>query len=363
MMRGLPLIAATIALAACATATGPGPRVGDSGECTWGNSRRVEITEITSHPERYHRTCVTVRGLLFAEPGDRIFTVSASQMAAYRSDEGIYWRSRGSRSISVIADEGVSQLPNHHYASVTGMVLVCKIVHTELDIEHAMTEAAMRAAGNEDTWVYLLDGMCGNSTDPYVYVRSSRSLPGEVPPRLLPHDRNSMTGNFLPAPREWRHRSRVEELARKFLNTLRNRDFAALAALHVEFTDHDWRNPAITSAGQLDGGPFAVFGRLMRTTHEPQILIVPWRWHNRPHNELDPQGDDYSSMVCYCLTDDCRKLWPIHYFDADNRQDRPYACLHIEQQRWSGETETRAGISIMPAALSGFAEPGADAAP
>jgi hypothetical protein len=44
-------------------------------------------------------------------------------------------------------------------------------------------------------------------------------------------------------------------------------------------------------------------------------------------------SDVAAGEVCWCLKSNCAKLWPIHGRDADNQENRPYACIRIDGRR------------------------------
>lgn len=362
-MRLFALPAALLLLTACASPTIERMKLTDIEECTGNRARDVAITEVTANPERYHFACVRVQGLTSGPHNDDIVTISESQKAAYQRDETVYWRNRGSRSIGVMAWDGVEALPAFQFASITGIVIDCRIISDGLQAQEGAWRAADLVGGSDDEMIILPGGFCHFSSDPHIRANEVRILPvSPPPPRLLPRDRASLIGNLVPAPANWKWRQHVEELARKFLDVLRKRDFATFPQLHVEFTDEGWNTLAINSATQLQDGAFAAFGRLMQSSHTPQILIAPYVWYYMPYR-LDPKEGSFTSVVCYCLTLDCRSSWPIQVFDADNRPDRPYACLEIEQQFWGVEREEVAAIKIRPAARSGFPEPQEGRAP
>ena len=139
-------------------------------------------------------------------------------------------------------------------------------------------------------------------------------------------------GDLQPAPADWPHRNRVENLTNEFLEALRSADRDKLADLHFRNVGLMWEDEESALIQFLlrdRNSPFADIRR-NDTVPQQQILI------ERP--SLDSDGstlvddadrDNYSATVCFCREADCAGRWPIAQLDADNVRARPYACTGI----------------------------------
>lgn len=297
------------------------PDDGADSDCTWSRATPASIQAVMSDPSRYRGKCVEVRAIT---NGYLLFT---SVEGYYRSGPLVGGEPEANPNdrerLGIYNSELLERTPAGELRHVTA-------VGTLRDCEADREAAYADAAPNEIIWI---SGFCHYADGPYLWLDHVEVGPLVDAARLTGEDMRSKVGNLFFAPADWPYRKFAEEKAREYLGVLRRGDRSAFSKMHLETE----RPPQLRNSVSLAFGSHPGFTKLRRTGREPQMAILVQREEPR----IEPQGvetlhgprsefDEYSATICFCILPDCTALWPISWFDADNRDDRPYVCTELQ---------------------------------
>ena len=133
-------------------------------------------------------------------------------------------------------------------------------------------------------------------------------------------------------PPDWPQLAKVEGLVERFVAAVRGGDIADLTTLQFPDAEMANKDEVERLRRRLITDTRSPFAFLRRPGARPQqVVLVDKRWRDY---RGDGDGDDYSSVTCFCRTADCTGRWPIARFDADDLSSRPYACARVGGPRW-----------------------------
>ena len=215
------------------------------------------------------------------------------------------------------------------WMTATGWLRDC-----ETENERAYAQAAENA-------IVFNSGFCHYASGPVLFLSEYRLGDSVGARRLTGESMRARVGNFVRAPSDWPHRAFVEVKAAEYLDALRRNDRAALGAMHVAAHDSEGAREAL----DLILGGHAGFAELRSGSKHSQTAIflrdeagpLTSAEERTAYGELlegrmapdEGNEENYSSTICFCLTEGCGELWPISDFDADNREERPYVCTEF----------------------------------
>jgi len=341
MMRVLALAAATGLLAACVR-QGSSPvepelwRLPDysyATECTPERAVHVKLADLAADLARYHRTCVTVDGLLTSD------SLYQSYDTLYRNTDPVRQRERfathgAPRNPEIIMwvsyeyDLDLSQISP---ATVTGYPVSCELLYREFDAEIAAIEAtAIAATGKPSGSLFWLGGPCHSPIfDQHLKVTHLVLPPRTRLWRMLPPDAGNDDGNLRPAAASWPHAGRVRKAAGTFLEAVRSRDDGRICRLlYPEDEDgcsDEWEQDDLYAA-KARSSRDNTFSDLVLKQEVQDVVLVP---HSAEVSEVPAVEVWVEAIYCMCAIEDCSRLWPIDRADIGLENDRPYACVAI----------------------------------
>jgi len=281
--------------------------------CTQANSTPATIAEVTTQPRLAHR-CVAVTALY------RSGVLIASIDALYLP--GISWagdphRDPAFRQILILRNVRVlRRMPGDgvYQATAFGRVEDCGQVR----------RSHQASAGPDE--IVMTTGLCHYLPGAYLRVDDLRTGGQVEAVRLTGEAQRARVGDLVAPPEGWRHRAFVEDYAARYLQALRGGDRAALLALHIA-----GGRPEQARAGvRLAFGRHSGFTAIRAAAAAPQMAIFI---EDAPGPETWAVGfrefRGYGSTICFCREPNCTERWPISLIDADNREDRPYVCVHM----------------------------------
>jgi hypothetical protein len=285
--------------------------------CTRANAESATIRQIMTEPDRFRHRCVTVtalqRGASMFESVDDFYLASpfAGKPEANPIYRGRLILENQRRMRSWLGHADADRL---HRATATGEVRDCVEIR----------DAIQASAGPDE--IVFTTGLCH-----YLhgwYLQTSELEIGEAVPavRLTGEANRTRVGNLVEAPPSWPYRAFVEEHARRYLAALRAGDRTTFLALHLDAERPQSGGAAGRDALEAGFGRHRGFADLRTSPRSPQMAIF---LEDEPGPATTPPGQapsDYSALICFCRGPDCTARWPISSFDADNREDRPYAC-------------------------------------
>ena len=295
-MKHLALVLSAFTIVALGSDAGA-QNVPRSSVCTADNSTKVEAAAIAASPAAWMGRCVVVDGLY-------------SDERVYRDVDAIYGVTDASVGGYI---DGLGQLPGAWRGSFVGRVSDCA------EAEETLLAAQLRAPG------ISLHGRVLGCTKPEGPFLMFMSTTGEFGPsgvkRRLPGGKG---GDLELAKQDWPHLGVVMEKARAFATAMLDGDAGPLGAV---------LNDAYR-AQLLLGGDDSVLSRLKAGGGSPTIFV-----------ERGAGVDGVAAEACWCAQRSCEKLWPIDSRDADNRPERPYACLRVEGVLRDGQWRYRLDAS------------------
>ncbi len=301
-MKHLALVLSAFAVVALGSDAGA-QNVPRSSVCTADNSTKVEAAAIAASPAAWMGRCVVVDGLY---SGERV----------YRDVDAIYGVTDASVGGYI---DGLGQLPGAWRGSFVGRVSNCA------EAEETLLASQLRAPG------ISLHGRVLGCTKPEGPFLMFMSTTGEFGPsgvkRRLPGGKG---GDLELAKQDWPHLAAVMQKARAFETAMRAGDARALGAI----LDDAYRAQLLLDSDDSALSMLKAGGGL------PTILV-----------EGDSGPDDAAAEACWCRQRACGRVWPVDSRDADNRPERPYACLRIEAAMRDGQWRYRADASYDVAGL------------
>ena len=209
--------------------------------------------------------------------------------------------------------DGLGQLPGAWRGSFVGRVSDCA------EAEETLLAAQLRAPG------ISLHGRVLGCTKPDGPFLMFMSTTGEFGPsgvkRRMPGGKG---GDLELAKQDWPHLGAVTAKAQAFESAMLAGDATALGAV---------LNDAYRAQLLLTGDDSAL-SMLKAGGGVPTIFV-----------DRDAGADGVAAEACWCKQRACGKVWPVDSRDADNRPERPYACLRIEGVQRDGQWRYRADAS------------------
>lgn len=291
-------IALAIFLILAATSGGAGAQgVPRSAVCTVDNSEKADIADIAAAPSAWMGKCVVVDGLY-------------SDERVYRDVDAVYGLNAASLGGYI---DGLGQLPGAWRGSFVGRVTECA------DLERTLVAAQLRAPG------ISLHGRVLGCAKPEGAMLMFMSTTGAFEPselkRRMPGGRG---GNLDIAGQDWPHLAAAIETADAFAKAMLAGDADALADV---LGDAYRAEQLLTESG-------SALAFLRQGGGRPTIF-----------KERTAAPDAIAAEACWCRQRACGKAWPIDSRDADNRPERPYACLRVEGVMRDGRWRYRADAS------------------
>jgi hypothetical protein len=287
--------------------------------CTASAAQRTTVEEIAAAPEQWAGRCVTIEGpasgttiysgidgvyLAHRGPGGRAHGRAAARhrLGLYSRDSALRARFAGSPAV---------------HLTVTGTVDTC-----------ARMQARADAARGDEIYVGSLGGFCHSFGGAVVHASTWVADPSRRYRRQAGEAARQRIGTYAPMPADWPHRPALEAFARDFLQALRSADREGLAALHGEDARSDEGGTLLPALLRERGGGWAD----IRRQAFPQAAIFVTAAEGG--GAAPPLADQPEGLICFCRSGDCAQLWPISWGDADNAQERPYACTFVSPAEW-----------------------------
>jgi hypothetical protein len=273
-------LAAFVAATGSASAQGPARRV-----CDPDNSQKATIEAVASDPSAWMGKCVTVPGVYSNE---RLF---ADEDAAYGLNN---------KSIGGFVD-GQGDVTGFWNGSFTGRVADCA------QAEDDLLTGLLRSPGISLNYRTL---GCLEPKGPFLVFMSQGKM---TPSKFRRRGPGSRGADLAVASADWAYRGKVETMAVDFVAALRAGDRAALMG--------------------FIGNAYAVERLIAGEGTAIDTLKAPAARRFRLFTYGASTPDMFASEACYCLVNECGKLWPIARRDADNQAGRPYACIRVDGVR------------------------------
>jgi hypothetical protein len=257
--------------------------------CAPTASEKTTVEAIAANPAAWIGKCVSVQAIYASErlyaDEDAIYGLNAKSIGGYVDGQGDvlgYWR-----------------------GTFTGRVSDCA------QAENDLMTGLLRSPGISLHYRTL---GCLEAKGTFLVFMSQGELKPAGLTRRLPGAKGA---DLSVAGRDWEHLRAAILLGQRVLAALRSPGASSLDEL---VTGNAYQ------AEQIMFGPETAITKL-KTAHPGQSEVF---------RHASSSTDHVSAEICYCLTKDCTKRWPITRRDADNQADRPYACLRIDGEREDG---------------------------
>jgi hypothetical protein len=194
------------------------------------------------------------------------------------------------------------------FSTVVGSVGDCDAFH---DFAQSLADTEGR--------ILLISGYCHSHGGIFLEVASARIGKTAKFKRQMGRAAGVNYGDLKPASEAWRHRVKVDQIVKRFLDALRSKDRNKLLLQIGSFPNEKHELLRLLLSDRR-----SVFSELRSGTGDPQRINLLWR-----DDEPSDENDDTTPIVCFCRESDCTGRWPIAQFDADNLPSRPYACMQV----------------------------------
>lgn len=277
------LVAVCLSLAAIVGLSGAAgaQNVPRSAVCTPENSEATTIVTVAADPVPWMGKCVAVDGLYVNE---RIYTDADAIYGVTQNHLGGFI-------------DGMQPLNGAWRGSFVGRVTDCVVA------EATLLNGQLRGPGINQNGRTL---GCLEPKGPMLMFMTASDLKASGLKRRLP---GAKGGDLIVATAAWPHYQAMMDIGARFAAAMRAETDAPLA----ELMGNGYRAAEVRAATDT-----AFAGIRQSAPKQMQLFQYAERQQGVAVGE-----------ACYCLTADCRKLWPIDGRDADNQPGRPYACVRI----------------------------------
>ncbi|MBI1361955.1 MAG: hypothetical protein GC155_16895 [Alphaproteobacteria bacterium] len=272
-----------LALVCLAAPTAHAQRGNRAGVCAPTNAEHATLAEIAADRDGWLGRCVTVAGVY-------------SNERVYADADAIYGKSDASIGGYV---DGQGSLDGYWAGDFTGRIADCAKAAADIDAGLLRSPGILVDGGSRQAG-------CKEPKGQFLLFMSQ----GELEPAGLVRQFAPKTGSLAPAPADWSARDEVEALAIKFASAMLGKSRPVLK--------------------EVLGDDYAV--EQVMTDADNGIAILSTRADTPPHVTLLEAGGDadaFNAAVCWRRRMTGAPMWPIAMADADNRLDRPYACLRL----------------------------------
>jgi hypothetical protein len=242
---------------------------------------QATVAAIAGDPEAWLGKCVTVPAIYNSE---RLYADEAAIYGDNANQIGGYVDGRGS-------------LVGFWRGSFTGRVTDCAKAQGDVD------SGLLRSPG------ILIDNTrqagCPRPEGVFLLFMSQ----GELTPAALVRRVAPRTGNLVSPRSDWDHVDTVRLAGERFLAALRSGNRAALMG--------------------AAGGDYAVEQLLTDDTAFAALRATSGVLQSQILQSTAVAEPRFEGQVCWCLSSDCSRRWPVATRDADNQKGRPYACLRV----------------------------------
>ena len=192
----------------------------------------------------------------------------------------------------------------------------------------------------------MLGGYCHWFDGPIVDVASWSIDSGVRYERLIGEAARRRFGDLVSATPVTPNLKALLAFGHDFLRAVRNRDRAALAALHGFSPDTRNTDDRRVLSFILDD-PDSPFRQLRAGIGTTPAIFVRRDVERRP-------DEGVGGVLCFCRTENCRSRWPISILDTGNSADKPYVCTIVEPRDW---VPRRGGLNTASRGESWLREP------
>jgi hypothetical protein len=242
----------------------------------------AQLADIAADPRAWIGKCVTIAGVYSNE---RVYADLDAVYGLSKASIGGYVDNRGNML-------GFSR------GEFTGRIADCEKAQNDIDSGLLKSPGILidntRQAGCVKPEGLFLQFMSQGEMKPAGFVR-----------RLAP-----AKGDLVTPQKDWDHVDTLRLQGGRFLEALRAGDRAALKGA----AGNDYNVEQLLTADDT------AFSALRKSKGVLPMQILQSTAVKEPN---------FEGQICWCLTKDCSKRWPIATRDADNQKGRPYACLRV----------------------------------
>ncbi len=304
----------------------------EEASCTRRTARRATVVQIARQPERFLDRCVTVTGAF-------------AGITLYSGREGMYLVGRYGRDGNRVAANQVHRIgiDNQQMRNLRMRYPQETTVTGRVDSCERRSQRIIAAGG-----IPFLGGYCHYHDGPSIVV-SAYSITERQYDRLMGEDARQRFGNLAPMSVDGGSRDVIEAAAAAFHQALRARDRARLMQMHDIRTENPQERTLLYS---LLESQYSVFRQVRERDSVQTAFFVTADENGAPFDEQRPLA---AATICYCRTNDCAGRWPIALNDANNEENRPYACTQFQVQQGDRQvfsTSTDGGWMREPASTA-----------
>ena len=208
-------------------------------------------------------------------------------------------------------------------------------------------------AGLGGPGVLMVMGYCHYVSGRFIALGEG-AIEAAVPERLTGAASRGRLGRLLEIDPASALHATAAARAREWLSLLRAGDAEAYARTY----GREYQLAAIDDPGSDFHALFrderSLFHRLKNNPDQPQLRL--WRRIDEPLDPDDERRDpsDYSVLACFKVGVWNGDRWPVAGIDADNDNDRPYACIDVWRYSFDGQAEDGLDAEV---GFPGLAEP------